>query len=347
MNNSRRLLAGWLGIVCVTIFTMIVVGGITRLTESGLSMVDWRPVMGIIPPTSEAEWEATFEAYKQFPEYQKKNLHFTLDEFKSIFYWEYGHRVLGRLIGLMYFLPLVFFWLRGHVEPAYRLRLIIGLLLGGMQGLMGWYMVKSGLIDMPRVSHYRLAAHLSLALIILAYLFWLMLDLLQVKPVAAVQSGLRKLILLFAGLLSLQIVYGAFVAGSRAGWGYNTWPDMNGEFLPDAVLYMQPFWHNLLENTAGMQFIHRWLGAGVALLAVSLAVLLFRTGDTRLKNAGLMLVTVTFLQFILGVLTLIYVVPISLGALHQAVACLLLVTTVWLVFITRPYPNAQGDRARV
>lgn len=329
--SQNKNIAIWLLTVCATVFAMVVVGGITRLTESGLSMVDWRPVMGIVPPLTDVEWTQTFNDYKQYPEYQKINAGMSLSEFKSIFYWEYGHRVLGRFIGLLYFLPFVYFLVRKQVPVGYKLKLWIGLVLGGSQGLMGWYMVKSGLIDMPRVSHYRLAAHLGLALVIMAYLFWLVLSLLNVPQKGTSQAFLRGTYLL-AGLVTLQIVYGAFVAGSHAGYGFNTFPLMNGEFIPDLAFAISPFWHNLVENNAMLQFVHRWVGAAVLVLAVTLAYKAKKSGSKAIWNAMLLSCCGIALQFLLGVFTLLYVVPIELASIHQAGACVVVLLMVNLTF---------------
>ncbi|MDG1205302.1 MAG: COX15/CtaA family protein [Pseudomonadales bacterium] len=331
MTSQNKTIAMWLTTVCATIFAMVVVGGITRLTESGLSMVDWRPVMGVIPPISDAEWAQAFNDYKQFPEYQKINAGMALAEFKSIFYWEFGHRVLGRFIGLVYFVPFLYFLVRKQIPTGYQLKLWIGLLLGGSQGLMGWYMVKSGLIDMPRVSHYRLAAHLGLALIIIAYLFWLVLSLVNVSRQGSSQAFLRGTYLL-VGLVILQIVYGAFVAGSHSGYGFNTFPLMNGDFIPDLAFAILPFWHNLLENNAMLQFVHRWVGAAVLLVALILTIKAKQSGSKAIFNAMLMCFCGIVVQFLLGVFTLVYVVPIELASIHQAGACIVVLLLVNLTF---------------
>jgi len=321
----------WLALVCTVIYLMIVVGGVTRLTQSGLSMVDWRPIMGVVPPLSTEEWQQTFEAYKQYPEYQKINRGMSLDEFKQIFYWEYGHRVLGRLIGMIYFLPFVLFLLLGKVEKRWQPRLWIAFVLGGLQGLMGWYMVKSGLVDVPYVSHYRLAAHLMLAMLIIAFLFWLILDMLAVEKCEvgdAFRSGSFWLLV----LLVFQLVLGAFVAGLDAGYGFNTWPLMHGQFLADAALMMEPFWHNFVENGVMIQFVHRWLGA---LIVLGILLLAWFSRGTTLFVASLVLLAITFIQFALGVTTLLYRVPVVLGSLHQATACLMLLSMVYVVYLTR------------
>ncbi len=321
----------WLALVCGVIYLMIVVGGVTRLTQSGLSMVDWQPIMGIVPPLSTEEWQEAFTAYKQYPEYQKINRGMSLDEFKQIFFWEYGHRVLGRIIGMIYFVPFVVFLALGRVERRWQPRLWIAFVLGGLQGLMGWYMVKSGLVDVPYVSHYRLAAHMMLAMVILGFLFWLILDMLAVNR-CQVSRGLRSGSFWLLILLAVQLVLGAFTAGLDAGYGFNTWPLMHGQFLADAALMMTPFWHNFVENGVMIQFLHRWLGA---LLLLGVVVLAWRSIGTGLSGAALILVGVTFVQFALGVTTLLYRVPVLLGSLHQAVACLMLLSLIYVVYLSR------------
>ena len=324
----------WLTIVCSMVALMIVVGGITRLTESGLSMVDWRPIMGTLPPMTEGEWQSVFHAYQQFPEYQQNNQHMDLDGFKNIFYWEYGHRVLGRLIGLVYFLPLLVFLMMGKIRGTLALKLGAGLILGGLQGLMGWYMVKSGLVDIPRVSHYRLAAHLLLAMLIFAYLYWIILEIRPKQVLVAHNSTFSRLLYALSGISILQFLYGAFTAGSRAGYGFNTWPLMNESWIAEAVFYLDPWWLNLFESTATIQFLHRWIGAVVLVLAFLVCFISF--SKEELKNArkyALALVAVITAQFLLGVFTLIKIVPLGLASLHQFGACVVLVTLVRLIYI--------------
>ena len=332
MTSQNRNLIIWLSIVCVVIYAMIVVGGLTRLTQSGLSMVDWRPIMGVIPPLTQADWQATFDAYKAYPEYRQINQGMSLTEFKGIFYWEYGHRVLGRVIGMIYFLPLVVFLVLNQVESRWVPRLWVGFILGGLQGLMGWYMVKSGLVDIPHVSHYRLAAHLSLALLILIFLFWLILDMAGVR-----KTGSSLLVMRFAwlsaGLLAVQFVLGAFTAGLDAGREYNSWPDMDGQFLNDAALALNPLWLNFVENGAMIQFIHRWLGALLLISVITTSVLALR--EDKLEAAAMSLLVVTSLQFLLGILTLVNAVPVGLGSLHQAVACLMVLSLTYFLYIAR------------
>ena len=334
--NNQHLIA-WLGGVCIVIFAMIVIGGLTRLTQSGLSMVDWQPILGIIPPLTAADWQAAFDAYKSYPEYQKINMGMTLSEFKVIFYWEYGHRVLGRIIGLAFFVPFLIFLLMGKIEKRWQGPLWFALVLGGLQGLMGWYMVQSGLVDVPHVSHFRLAAHLSLALIILVYLFWLMLDMASVGR-ESVGQGLRYGAVGIAMLLAVQLVFGAFTAGLDAGRGFNTWPLMHGQFLADAAVMIDPAWRNLIENGAMIQFVHRWLGGLLVLAVIAFSILALRQGV--LRQPVLALLAVTGCQFLLGVFTLLYAVPILLGSLHQAVACVMALTLTYVIYVCRPEPEA-------
>jgi cytochrome c oxidase assembly protein subunit 15 len=333
--GSNKAVVTWLLVVCLTIFAMVVVGGVTRLTHSGLSMVEWQPIMGVIPPLDQQEWQETFEVYKQYPEYQKINQRMDLQQFKSIFYWEYGHRLLGRLVGVIFFLPFAVFWWQKKFVASLKRKLIIVLLLGGLQGLMGWYMVMSGLVDIPRVSHYRLAAHLSLALLLLGYIFWIVLDLISNDRKEGLLQTARPIWLsaiAVLAMISVQIIYGAFTAGLRAGIGYNTFPLMNGKWIPDAVGSMDPFWLNLFESGATVQFIHRYLGMLVALLVLGLWLWGVQSNLSRLqKNALHLLAGITSIQFLLGVFTLVLVVPIALASLHQAVACLLVMALVYVV----------------
>ncbi len=338
--TRNKLVVTWLGIMCLIVMTMVVVGGVTRLTGSGLSMVDWQPIMGILPPMNETEWQEAFDAYKQYPEYQQVNRGMDLDGFKGIFFWEWAHRVLGRLIGVMFFVPLVVFWLMGRIEDRYKLPLVGGLVLGGMQGLLGWYMVKSGLVDEPRVSHYRLAAHLSLAFFILCYLFYLMLSIARV-PRFEVSPRLRGALTFFTVALVLQIVYGAFTAGMRAGYGYNTWPLMNGQWIAEAVFFMEPLWINLFESGATVQFIHRWL-AVVVVLSSLYVWFLARSEGKQLRWGAAILVATLLIQFAIGVLTLIHVVPVSLGTIHQGWATVVLLALVHMHYASRPSPVVEA-----
>lgn len=335
MDRPLWPLLVWLTLVGMTVFLIVMVGGITRLTGSGLSMVDWRPILGVIPPLSEADWRQAFDAYKQYPEYRQLNPDMTLDGFRFIFFWEYLHRLLGRLAGLMFLLPLLWFQLRGYLTRPLGLLLLLLLLLGGLQGLLGWYMVQSGLQDLPTVSHYRLAAHLGLALLLLGLLVWTLLGLLDGRgrlPPPAWRPD-RRISLALLGLLCLQLLFGAFTAGLHAGLGYNTFPLMNGSWAPDNLFAMQPFWLNLLENRTTIQFAHRQLGL-LLLLGVFgwwLGVVLHQ--GWRHPSWLHWLLAFTLLQVVLGILTLLYLVPPVLASMHQALACLLLVKLVIINYL--------------
>lgn len=334
MTDSNRVVAAWLAIVCATIFAVIVVGGVTRLTESGLSMVDWRPIMGIMPPTSDEQWQATFEAYKKYPQFTQVNRDMELAGFKRIFYWEYGHRVLGRVIGILFFVPFVLLWWRGKIEKRLMPPLVIALVLGGAQGLLGWYMVKSGLIDIPRVSHYRLAAHLLLAMFILAYLYWLVLSLLGTRR-ELVSNRFRNFVYVLAGVTILQLLYGAFTAGIRAGYGYNTFPLMNDQWMADAVFFMEPLWLNVFESGATIQFMHRWIGTLLLVLGLG-GWLVGRRYGARIKWASALLFGTLVIQYVIGVLTLVRVVPLGLASLHQGFACVVILALVYLLYVAAP-----------
>lgn len=331
-DANDRVVGLWLMTIAFLVFAMIVVGGATRLTESGLSMVHWQPISGIMPPSSEAEWAEEFAAYQQYPEYQKVNRGMTLEEFKGIFAWEYGHRLLGRFIGLAFALPLLYFIARRKVKPEYKMRLFGLLALGGAQGLMGWYMVKSGLVDNPDVSHYRLAAHLLLALVILNVSLWIGFQLLRPNP-AGDGAGLTRGSRVMLGLLYLQLFYGALTAGLNAGFSWNSWPLMDGAVIPAGLLDLAPIWMNALENPMTIQFTHRLL----AYLVVILAALIVWRGRKRIaeptvRRASMALLHLTLVQVALGIWTLLAVVPVSLGTLHQGVGVLVFIAGISLLY---------------
>lgn len=326
---APRAVAIWLFCSAAMVFAMAVIGAITRLTESGLSMVEWRPLIGALPPLSEAEWQRVFQLYQATPEYQHKHYWMGIDDFKTIFFWEWLHRLWGRLIGVVYLVPLAWFWASGTLPTDLRPRLLGLLALGALQGLMGWYMVMSGLVDRPSVSHYRLALHLGLAFILFALLISTALAVLHPKPVrtagrrslvpAPTQSRLLGWLLAAAGLLGLTIVWGAFVAGMDAGLIYNTWPLMGNRWLASEIGAVTPLWLDAVENHATVQFVHRWLAvlAGAGLLAAAAAVWRATT-DACSRRLALALGTMTLVQIALGIATLLYSVPIVLAALHQA-----------------------------
>ena len=325
MKDNKHVIY-WLITGCALIFIMVVVGGITRLTHSGLSISDYKLISGTIPPMNLEEWNEAFELYKQYPEYQKLNYHFTLEEFKDIYFWEWIHRVIGRFIGIVFIIPFLYFLIRKQLSRSTIKKALILLFLGGFQGFLGWYMVKSGLVDKPDVSHYRLAMHLTTAFITFAYTIWVALDLwFPVKK--EIQKGLRNILRLALVLLIIQIIWGAFVAGLDAGWIHNHWPLMSdGKLIHETVFIEQdPVWKNFIEGKSGVQFIHRYL----AYIVVGIIALLwYRTKKmdlTILQRQGMnSLMILVIIQFITGVFTLILQVPVWLGVLHQVWAFFLL-----------------------
>ncbi len=322
-------MAAWLFFCCGLIFLMVVVGGITRLTLSGLSITEWNPVIGIVPPLSPADWAAEFARYQQIPEYRAIHFAMGLDEFKSIYYWEYLHRLLGRLIGLAFAVPFIWFLARRRLPRSLRPPLTGILVLGFLQGALGWYMVESGLADRVEVSQYRLVAHLALALAIYAAILWVALGIVRGSPFQEPSPGWRRAAEVVLALVALTILSGGFVAGTRAGLTYNTFPLMDGRLVPAGYTQLQPLWVNWFENIAAVQFDHRVL-AVVTVLAVSL---LWAAGlrANLPKPAGKalhVLLAVAVLQVALGISTLLLVVPIPLAAAHQAGAVLLLTSAI-------------------
>ena len=337
MEDSRAI-GRWLMACCLVLFVLVVVGGATRLTGSGLSIVDWRPVTGMVPPMSTEVWLSEFEKYRQSPEYQKVNRGMSLDEFKRIYWWEWGHRQLARFLGLIFAVPLIWFWVRRRIPQALRWPLVGILGLGALQGWMGWYMVSSGLVDIPRVSPYRLAAHLSLALIIFAAMFWIALRCLwpNAHKGTALTRGGRRAVLTVLSLLVVTILSGAFVAGLKAGYVYNTFPLMGGRIIPEGILYLSPWWLNFFENPATVQFTHRLLGIGTLLLAVGLWGWSLRQSLPRALQLGFhALVILALMQATLGITTLLMHVPVSLGTAHQGGAVLLLASVLALAHLAR------------
>ena len=321
-SANDRAVARWLFFVSFLLLVMVVLGGVTRLTDSGLSITEWKPVTGALPPLSDAAWAAEFEKYKQIPQYELVNKGMSLAEFKQIFWYEWAHRLLGRLIGIAFLVPYLWFLLRGKLDRPMAWRLAGILLLGGMQGAMGWFMVASGLTERVSVSQYRLAAHLSLAFIIHAAVFWTALDLIRGRRASVPSPGLSRFAGIACGLLFVQIVLGAFVAGLDAGMAYNTWPLMDGDWVPNGLFSHVPAWIDPFENNITAQFFHRHFAVVVALAIVGHAVLVRRSVPVAAGAAGLAAFMVV-LQFILGVWTLLAVVPVELGALHQAGAFIL------------------------
>ena len=332
-QSSRSAVAGWLGICCVLVFCMVVLGGVTRLTDSGLSMVRWEPISGMLPPLTQTAWQAEFEHYRQFPEYQKINAGMALDAFKRIFYFEYAHRMLGRLIGLVFAIGFVWLWVRKHLSRPLVPHLIAMFVLGGLQGLLGWYMVKSGLVEIPHVSQYRLTAHLGLAISIYLYMLWVLFKLLERRSAPVVSGGLRWSswglgVLAFATVLS-----GGFVAGLKAGHAFNTFPLMAGQWIPPGYLALEPTWRNFFENIATVQFNHRLLAISTFALVLVFVIRVIKDKALRpLRKPTLTLAGVATIQVGLGISALLWFVPVVLGAMHQAVALILLSVMLYVVF---------------
>ena len=325
--TSSRAIGVWLALTSLMVIAMIMVGGLTRLTDSGLSITEWKPVTGALPPLSAEAWEVELEKYRQIPEYQIQNRGMSMDEFKLIYWWEWGHRQLGRAIGLVYGAPLLVFWLSGRIPGALKPRLLVLLGLGGLQGAVGWWMVASGLSERVDVSPYRLATHLGLAFIILAGLWWTMLDAFAGRLSRWSWRSVSGLAGVFTAAVFMQILLGAFVAGMDAGRIYNTFPLMEGRFVPNDYGALSPFWRDAFENHASVQFHHRIGAYVVALLA---AILVWRSwAEARLRIAAVALGAITLSQIALGVWTLLAVAPLSLSAKHQAMAVVL-----WLAALT-------------
>ena len=329
-KRNKRTVATWLLICCALVFAMVVLGGVTRLTGSGLSMVDWRPVTGVLPPLGESEWQQVFEMYQKTPEFQKKNSHMNVNDFKEIFWLEYLHRLLGRIIGIIFLIPFLIFIWKGYIQkrefPKYTLMFV----LGGMQGVLGWYMVKSGLVDNPHVSQYRLTAHLIAAFLIYAYMFWVALTLLFPSESTDNHPWYGKTLALTT-LISITIISGGFVAGLKAGKIYNTFPKMGESWIPPDLLTLEPTWKNFFENMTTVQFDHRVLAITTFVLIVTYWVKLRKTSlPTGMRRGVNALFHTAILQVALGIFTLLLVVPTILAASHQAVAMLLFTVAIYL-----------------
>lgn len=330
MGRKRRLMLTWLLVGCVLVFFMVLIGGITRLTHSGLSMVQWN-FIGRFPPLNEARWNELFDAYRKSPEFLLVNHHFSLGDFKQIFWWEFIHRTLARTIGWIFVLPFLFFLLARWM-PSWLLRRVIFIAaLGLTQGLFGWWMVKSGLSRLPHVSPYLLALHLATAFTIFGLLFWSVLDLLRDKK--NTQPGDARLPLRTQlVLVVVQVIYGGLVAGLKAGLVFNTFPRMDNRWIAPEAYRMQPFWRNLLENGAGVQFVHRVLALLIVIHATRLFILVRRANVSKEIKAGVnVLCVLVAAQFSLGVATLVTGVPVPLAAIHQAGAFLLFANSVFLL----------------
>jgi cytochrome c oxidase assembly protein subunit 15 len=335
LEYRNRQVAMWLFVCCGLVFAMVVLGGVTRLTGSGLSMVDWRPIMGWLPPLSEAEWQRTFEMYQLSPEFQKINASMDVHAFKGIFWLEFLHRLLGRTIGIVFAVPFVFFLARGYIARHEWPRYLLMFVLGGLQGVLGWYMVKSGLVDNPHVSQYRLTAHLIAAFLIYAYMLWVALSLLHPQSGDS-RHPLFNRTAMMTGLISLTVISGGFVAGLKAGTIYNTFPMMGTHWIPPGLTALEPAWRNFFDNMTTVQFDHRILAITTFLLIVAYW---FRTRRTDLPDRSRKAVRgalyTVVLQMALGILTLILSVPTLLAVSHQAVAMLLFTIALYLTHSLR------------
>ncbi len=328
----------WLLVCCVLVFAMVVLGGVTRLTGSGLSMVNWKPVSGVLPPLSQAAWDREFEHYRDSPEYAYVNKGMSLDDFKGIFWFEFAHRLLGRLIGAVFLIPFLYFLFRRRLRPSLAPQLVTMFVLGGLQGLLGWYMVKSGLVDDPHVSQYRLAAHLGLAMLIYVFMLWTALGLLQRGDSSGSRSlnGLARLTMILAVAVFVTMMSGAFVAGIKAGFSYNTFPLMAGKWVPDGMWSVTPAWLNLFENVTTVQFNHRVLAIGTFLGVLILWLVARRMNLSRSQRLWLHATAIAaVIQVALGLSTLVMRVPVPLAALHQAGAMVLLTVLLCLAYETR------------
>ncbi len=342
-DNHQKAIAIWLFICCASIFAMVILGGVTRLTGSGLSMVEWEPLMGILPPLDHAQWQETFLLYQQFPEYKLHNYSMNLEEFKSIFWFEYSHRLLGRMIGFIFIVPLLYFIMTRKIRKSLIPKLIGMFILGGLQGLMGWYMVKSGLVQDPHVSQYRLTAHLALAFIVYAYIFWVALDLFfsdqdRIRKTAI--SRLKRFSLLLTLLIFITVLSGGFVAGLKAGYAFNTFPLMGGRLVPESIFALSPVWKNFFENIATVQFDHRVM-ATLLFIIIPLFWLNAIRQDVpaRVRTGAHLLLAMLGIQVTLGISTLLLHVPVPLAAAHQGGALMLFTI---MLFITHELWNTPN-----
>lgn len=347
-ERNRRYLRIWLGVVLFALFALVLVGGATRLTDSGLSITQWKPIHGVIPPLSTAEWEEELQLYRQIPQYQEINRGMSLDEFKYIFWWEWAHRLLARAIGLIFALPLAVFWVTGRVEKRLKLPLLGILALGGLQGFVGWWMVSSGLVERTDVSQYRLATHLMIACFIFASCVWIYRGLCPQHQDALPTRHSKKVAILITVMTLFQVYLGALVAGLDAGFAYNEWPLIDNAIIPEGLFSHQPAWINVFENPLTVQFIHR-LGAyalfGVV-LAHMIASLRLAPKSTHARRAVILFGLVT-IQATIGIITLLLRVPVQWGVLHQGGALVVLAFAVshWRGFIGA-YPHPDEPLAR-
>ncbi|HPG89697.1 MAG TPA: COX15/CtaA family protein [Hyphomicrobium sp.] len=346
--GGQQAVENWLWFIAMLVFAMIVVGGATRLTDSGLSITEWKPILGAIPPLNEADWLSVFEKYKQIPEYHLVNKGMALDEFKFIFWWEWSHRFLGRMIGIAFALPLMAFWAMGRLRAGTPLKLASVLALGGLQGAIGWYMVSSGLSERVDVSQYRLALHLSVAMAIFAVVIWFALDERRARlgsSYARADQAVRSFAHVLLALIAVQIVLGAFVAGLRAGLVYNTWPSMNGQFVPSDYWIGEHGWLSLFDSHAAVQFNHRMAAYVVLTAALYHGLTILRGGASGVvRTSGFALAAAVAAQAVIGILTLVMHVPLVLGLLHQGGAAIVLGIAIWHLFVCVDAASLPGPR---
>jgi len=341
-SPSRRAVGWWLVIMAILVAAMVTIGGLTRLTGSGLSITEWKPVTGVIPPMTHGAWQTAFAKYRQIPQYLLENRGMTLGQFQTIYWWEWTHRLLGRLLAVAFFLPFIVFAATGTIARRDWPRMLLLFALGGLQGAVGWWMVMSGLETRVSVSQYRLAIHLGVALLLFAALLWTAFEYLRPRPSSpasiSVRDGSARFALGLVALAYLQMLLGALVAGLHAGLIYNTWPSMDGRAFPESAFALQPWWKNLFENAGLAQFDHRVVAYLVAAAAVAFWILVRRSPDLRSVriSSGALLATVV-VQVALGVGTLVNQAPLALAALHQATALLLFATALWNAFRSQKF----------
>lgn len=317
-----RAIANWLMAVAALVFVMIIVGGITRLTESGLSITRWDPIAGTIPPLNEADWQHAFDLYRESPQYQQVNRGMTLDDFKFIYFWEFIHRLLGRVIGVAFALPLIWFAVKKAIPKGYGWKLVALLALGGLQGVIGWWMVASGLVDVPEVSHIRLAVHLLTAFLIFGALLWVAFDLYRLAKAPEAKPAKMPLAAIWAlAILAVQMLFGAYVAGLEAGYAFNTWPLMGEQLYPEHAPWLEPALRNFVDNPVMVQFVHRWLAFVAAAAIFWVAWRAWQAGE---KSAAVHLTGAVVLQILLGIATILTGVKLWIGVAHQGMAAVLL-----------------------
>ena len=325
-NRISRFVNIWLLSLAIIVLFMIMVGGLTRLTESGLSMVDWKLIMGVVPPLSQADWVRLFEDYKQYPEYQIKNINMTLDGFKYIFWWEYGHRVLGRIIGIIFIVPYLFFTIKKSFSKSENIFFIILFFLGCIQGLIGWWMVKSGLDVNPYVSHIRLAVHLIFAQVILSIITFLLLKRTISEKYQKVNNTHKITFIFFNIIIFFTVIYGAFMAGLDAGQSFNTWPKMGDSFIPENLFFWEERLYGILNNSVFIHFFHRILA--YCSIGLILFIYLFQVKHIQNKSQKLHLLIISILvliQLVIGVFVVLTKVEVSLGSIHQVIGTMIFI----------------------